>query len=444
MRIAVIGSGISGLVCARLLTREHQVSVFEADTRIGGHSNTVSVSMNGRTHQIDTGFIVYNNRTYPVFSGILRDLGVKTSPTSMSFSVRCDRTGLEYNGTSLNGIFAQRQNLVRPMFLRMLRDIHRFNREGPKDCQSVSSELTVGAYLNERGYSRQFAQQYLLPMGAAIWSCPCEDFAQFPVRFILEFYVHHGLLSLNNRPVWRVIQGGSQEYVRRLAAPFEHQIHINCPVLSVDRAVDHVTVCHRNGQDKFDEIVFACHSDQALGILNDADKLETELLSAFPYSTNTAVLHTDEAVLPVSKRAWASWNYHIPRQNSVRPAVTYNMNILQHIQSPHTFCVTLNEPESIDPEKILAEFCYSHPLFTTRRTSAQQRHTKVIRRRRTSFCGAYWGNGFHEDGVLSALAVSRQFGIPGWTTDDKPSPSLTQQHSPAPMDTFNDTPLGGV
>lgn len=421
MRIAVIGSGISGLVCARLLTRDHDVAVFEADSRIGGHSNTVAVQLDGSTYAIDTGFIVYNNRTYPAFSRILSDLGVRTSATTMSFSVRCDRTGLEYNGTSLNGIFAQRRNLVRPSFLRMLRDIHRFNREGAHDLKSVSAELTVGEYLAERGYSTQFSQQYLLPMGAAIWSCPCEEFSEFPIHFILEFYVHHGLLSLSDRPVWRTVEGGSQEYVRRLSAPFDSRVRLNCPVLAVERRPDHVLVRHREGQETFDEVVFACHSDQALRILNDADALEGELLSAFPYSLNTAVLHTDEAVLPTRKRAWASWNYHIAKQNSVRPAVTYNMNILQHIRSPHTFCVTLNEDELIDPGKILAEFRYSHPLFTTRRASVQRRHREVIRHRRTSFCGAYWRNGFHEDGVLSALAVCRQFGIPGWSAETGPS-----------------------
>lgn len=438
----MIGSGISGLVCARLMMRDHQVSVFEADSRIGGHSNTVSVPVDDTVHHIDTGFIVYNDKTYPVFSSILDDLGVRTQPTSMSFSVRCDRTGLEYNGTSLNGLFAQRRNLVRPSFLKMLRDIHRFNQQGPRDCHTVSPELTVATYLAERGYSRQFAEQYLLPMGAAIWSCPCRDFAQFPIRFILEFYVHHGLLSLRDRPVWRIVQGGSREYVRRLSAPFEHRIQLNCPVSSVHRAMDHVTVCHRNGQEKFDEIVFACHSDQALRLLSDADQLETELLSAFPYSSNTAVLHTDETVLPVRRRAWASWNYHIARQDSVRPAVTYNMNILQHIQSPHTFCVTLNEQHLIDPGKVLAEFRYSHPQFTTQRTSVQQRHPEVIRHRRTSFCGAYWRNGFHEDGVLSALAVCRQFGISGWTADTEASPSIVRRHNISPVDSSNATSPG--
>lgn len=421
MRTAVIGSGVSGLVCARLLSRDHDIVVFEADARIGGHCNTVSCDVDGSSFRIDTGFIVYNERTYPVFSQILDDLGVETVPTSMSFSVRCDRTGLEYNGTSLNGVFAQRFNLFRPSFLSMLWDICRFNREGPHDSHSVPSDVTVGQYLDERGYSRQFSEQYLLPMGAAIWSCPCAEFARFPIRFILEFYVNHGLLSLKDRPVWRTVVGGSQEYVRRLAEPFVNQVRLSCPVLSVNRHEHGVTVRHRDGEESFDEIVFACHSDQALKLLNDADAVETELLSAFPYSSNTAVLHTDETVLPASRRAWASWNYRISTEESVRPAVTYNMNILQHIQSPRTFCVTLNNDDAIHPDKILAQFRYSHPLFTTQRSAVQRRHDEVIRHRRTSFCGAYWRNGFHEDGVVSALAVCRRFGIPGWSADTAPS-----------------------
>lgn len=423
MRIAVIGSGIAGLVSARLLSRDHDVTVFEADDRIGGHSNTVAATVDGITHQVDTGFIVYNDRTYPEFSRILADLNVATQATSMSFSVRCDRTGLEYNGTSLNGVFAQRRNLLRPSFLRMLQDILRFNREGAEDARTVPETMKVGEYLSSRNYSSQFADQYLLPMGAAIWSCPCDDFADFPIRFILDFYVNHGLLSLRDRPQWRTIQGGSAEYVRRLTAPFRDRIRTRCPVISVRRGEDRVFVRHAAGQSEFDEIVFACHSDQALHILDDADSLERELLSAFPWSLNTAVLHTDTSVLPASRRAWAAWNYHIAERRTLRPTVTYNMSLLQHIPSPHTFCVTLNEDHRINPDSVLAEFRYSHPLFTVNRAAAQQRHNEVIRHRRTSYCGAWWRNGFHEDGVVSALAVCKRFGIPGWTADTQPSSS---------------------
>lgn len=417
MRIAIVGTGISGLVCGRVLTREHDVTLYEAASRVGGHANTVAVQLDGESHQIDTGFIVYNDRTYPVFSRMLQDLDVETTETSMSFSIKCDRSGLEYCGTSLNGLFAQRRNLLRPSFLRMLRDIVRFNREGSQDAASTSAEMTVAEYLTDRGYSQQFADQYLLPMGAAIWSCPCDDFAGFPIRFILEFYINHGLLSLRDRPVWRTVKGGSAEYVKRLVSPFADSIRLKCPVFAVKRHHNGVVVQHRQGTDHFDEVIFACHSDQALTMLSDADKLETEMLSAFPYSANTAILHTDESVLPLSRRAWSSWNYHIPRHSETRPAVTYNMSILQHIQSSRTFCVTLNEDELIDQRSILGEYQYSHPLFTVQRAAVQRRHAEVIRRRNTSFCGAYWRNGFHEDGVISGLAVCKQFGIPGWTAN---------------------------
>jgi predicted NAD/FAD-binding protein len=417
VQIAIIGSGISGMVTARLLHREHDITVFEANSYVGGHCNTVPVAIDGEQHNIDTGFIVYNDRTYPQFSQILSDLNVATSPTSMSFSVRCDRTGLEYNGTNLNGVFTQRRNLLRPSFLRMLRDILRFNREGAIDAERVSADQTVGEYLLQKRYSSEFADQYLLPMGAAIWSCPCSNFAAFPIRFILDFYVHHGLLSLRDRPAWRIVDGGSQTYVSRLVQPFRDRIRLRCPVRQVSRLADGVVVRHADGEDTFDEVIFACHSDQAIRMLNDADRLETELLSAFPYSLNTAVLHTDETILPRQQRAWASWNYHITDQETMRPALTYNMNILQQIKSSKTFCVTLNEDDSINPDKVLARFSYSHPVFTTRRADVQQRHNEVIRHRRTSFCGAYWRNGFHEDGVVSALAVCARFGIPGWTPD---------------------------
>jgi uncharacterized protein len=421
VRIAIVGSGISGLTCARLLSPDHDVTVFEADARVGGHTNTVSVTVGQEQHEIDTGFIVYNERTYPNFTRLLAELDVETTPTSMSFSVRSDRDGLEYNGTSLNGVFAQRRNLLRPKFLRLLYDIMRFNRGGSIDIDRVPHDQTVGDYVAERGYSKQFAEQYLFPMGAAIWSCPFDDFARFPIRFILEFYVNHGLLSLRNRPVWRVIRGGSRCYVGPLIEPFRDRIRLNCPVYSVQRSDDGVSVRHAFGTDDFDEIIIASHSDQALRLLGDeADDDEAEILSAFPYRRNTAVLHTDESLLPKRRHAWASWNYHIGSEPSSMPTVTYNANILQQLESEHTFCITLNEDDPIDPRKVLAEFEYSHPVFTSRRAEFQARHQDFIRRRRTSFCGAYWRNGFHEDGVVSAMAVCEEFGIPASTVFAEP------------------------
>lgn len=385
------------------------MTLFEALNYVGGHVNTVSVEIGQERHEIDTGFIVFNSRTYPHFSRLLEDLRVVSRATEMSFSVRCDRTGLEYNGTSLNGVFAQRRNLLRPSFLRMLRDILRFNREGPRDMNSVAEDATVGEYLSAKGFSQQFADQYLLPMGAAIWSCPVDQFERFPIRFILEFYQNHGLLSLRDRPQWKVIAGGSQRYIQRMVEPFKDCIRLHCPVWSAERRPDSVVIRHRHGVEEFDEVIFACHSDQALKLLADPDPLEIELLSSFPYSCSTAVLHTDTRVLPKRRRAWASWNYHVAADDQSRPTLTYNMNILQHIQSQHTFCVTLNDERRIDADRVIATFEYSHPVFTANRARMQRRHSEVIRRRRTSFCGAYWRNGFHEDGLVSALAVCEAF-----------------------------------
>jgi predicted NAD/FAD-binding protein len=411
MKIAIIGTGISGLVCARLLHGVHDVTLFEAADYVGGHTHTVPVDANGESHQIDTGFIVFNHQTYPHFTRLLEELAVASEPTSMSFSVRDDRIDLEYNGSDLNGLLAQRRNLIRPRFHRMLWDILRFHRESPELLHALAEEVTVGEFLRDRRYSRAFAEHYLLPMGAAIWSCPLQTFERFPMRFILQFYRNHGLMQLRDRPVWRVISGGSQRYVERLTAPFRDRVHVNCPVQTVTRGPESVTLTTPGRAWSFDEVIFACHSDQALALLTDPMPLERELLSEFPYSANSAVLHTDISVLPRRRRAWASWNYHVRAGSQARPTVTYNMTMLQHIRSPRTFCVTLNEEDAIRPEHVLGRWEYAHPIFTVRREAAQRRHHEVIRHQRTSYCGAYWGNGFHEDGVNSARAVCRRFGI---------------------------------
>lgn len=396
--------------CA-LLSQRHDVTLFEANDYIGGHTHSVCVNLDDEQHVIDTGFIVFNDRTYPNFCCLLDQLGVQSQPTEMSFSVRCDATGLEYNGTSLNGVFAQRRNLVRPRFCRMLWDILRFNRDATAQVEGLPEDATVKEFLDRHRYSCQFARHYLLPMGAAIWSCPVEVFEQFPIRFIVAFYRNHGLLQIRDRPVWRTIVGSSREYVDQLTAQFRDCIRLRCPVKTVSRIGGRVCVVSASGIDHFDEVVFACHSDQALRLLDDSDEQEREILEAFPFSSNRIVLHTDTSVLPRLKRAWASWNYRLPTSGATRPTLTYCMNILQRLKSRHTFCVTLNQEESIDPACILGEYDYSHPVFTTRRSAAQRRHVEFIRRRQTSFCGAYWGNGFHEDGVNSALAVCEAFGI---------------------------------
>ena len=411
LNIAIVGSGISGMVVGALLHQQHNVSVFEANDYVGGHTHTVPVELNGEQHAVDTGFIVYNERTYPNFCRLLMQLDVASRPTAMSFSVRSSQSGLEYNGTSLNGVFAQRLNLLRPSFHRMLADILRFNREAEPLLDDLNDDMTVDMFLKVHGYSSQFADCYLLPMGAAIWSCPVEAFSCFPIRFIVEFFANHGLLQIRDRPVWRVIEGGSREYVEKLTRPFHDRIRLNSPVTSVRRIDDGVCVESAGKAEIFDEVIFACHSDQAMRLLTTPDDTESSLLREFPYSRNRATLHTDTSLLPTRRRAWACWNYHIPESPTDRPTVTYLMNQLQHLQSRQTFCVTLNEEASVDPARVLGSYDYSHPIFTTRRAAAQRRHHEVIRRRGISFCGAYWGNGFHEDGVNSALAVCESFGI---------------------------------
>jgi len=412
MKIAIIGSGISGLVAAYRLHPAHEITVFEANDYVGGHTNTVEVNWRGETHAIDTGFIVFNDWTYPNFIRLLDELGVRSRPTTMGFSVRDERTGLEYAGQSLNSLFAQRTNLFRPSFYRMVADILRFNRSAARLIADCDDRMTVGEFLTEHRFSKEFCEQYFLPMGAAIWSCPQGTLSRFPIRFIVKFYENHGLLSVLRRPTWRVIDGGSWTYVRAMTRAFGGRIRLHTPIEGVRRRPDCVEVLPRGGTaEVFDHVVFACHSDQALKIIGDgATATERDVLSAFPYGRNVAILHTDTSVLPRARKAWASWNYHVTAGESTRATVTYNMNILQGLRSPHTFCVTLNCEDRISPDLELRRFEYHHPIFDARRETARARHAELLNANRTSYCGAYWGNGFHEDGVNSALAVVAALG----------------------------------
>lgn len=403
MKIAIVGSGIAGNVVARGLHRSHDITLFEAASHIGGHTHTHSVECAGRRYEVDTGFIVFNDWTYPNFIALLQELGVESQPSCMSFSVRNEASGLEYNGTSLAGLFAQRRNLLRPSFYRMLRDILRFNREAP-ELLSSSEEISLESYLSEKRYSRGFIDDYLVPMGAAIWSTDPARMLGFPAAFFVRFLHNHGMLSVNERPQWRAIRRGSARYVEKLVAPFRHRIRLNTPVRHVRRLPDSVIV---NGE-RFDHVFFACHADQALAALTDASPLEREVLGAMPYQENEAVLHTDVSLLPRARRAWAAWNYHVPAEPAARVAITYNMNILQTLAAPDTFCVTLNRTEDIDPRRVLKRITYHHPLFTRAAVAAQQRQ-RELNGERTWFCGAYWRYGFHEDGVVSALAALEHF-----------------------------------
>jgi predicted NAD/FAD-binding protein len=409
MKIAVIGAGISGLVAAYLLSRRHDITVYESASYLGGHTHTVEVSDEDGCHGVDTGFIVFNDRTYPNFVRLLDHLDVRSQPSTMSFSVRCAESGLEYNGTSLNGLFAERQNLFKPTFHGMVRDILRFNREGPEQAARMHG-ATVAGFLAAHPYGSAFRDRYLVPMGASIWSCPPDRFLEFPIDFVMEFFGNHGMLQMHGRPRWRVVRGGSARYVEALTRTFAHRVRLDAAVRGVRRTTEGVEVRSGHLVESFDEVVFGCHADQALALLEDPTVPERELLAAFPYQANDTVLHTDTAMLPKRRRAWAAWNYLIPRGGSDGVTVTYNMNILQRLPARQVYCVSLNANGAVPATSVLGRFTYHHPLYTTGRDSAQRRHADVIRVNRTSFCGAYWGYGFHEDGVVSALRVCRAFG----------------------------------
>lgn len=412
MKIAIIGSGIAGLTSAYLLNRSHDITVFEAADWIGGHTHTVDVNVNGHDYAIDTGFIVFNDWTYPNFIRLLGQLGVTFKPTEMSFSVTDPKTRTEYNGNNLNSLFAQRSNLLSLSFWGMLRDILRFNREALADLESqrIAQDTTLGEYLRSRGYGERFIDHYIVPMGAAIWSMSLADMLAFPLQFFVRFFKNHGLLSVSNRPQWCVIEGGSSRYIEPLTASFAERIRLSCPVNRVERDAEGVTVHSAAGSERFDKVVFACHSDQALKMLAQPSAAEQEILGALPYAENDVVLHTDTRLLPKRPLAWASWNYRLGGGKQQLAAVTYDMNILQGIDSDTTFCVSLNQTEAIDPNKILARYTYSHPQYSLAGVDAQARWPELDGVNHTWFCGAYWANGFHEDGVVSGLRVASALG----------------------------------
>ena len=410
MKIAIIGGGIAGNTLAYHLHRQHQITLFEANDYIGGHTHTHAVEIAGQTHAVDTGFIVFNDKTYPEFERILRETGVAWRDSSMSFSVRNEVTGLEYNGTSLNSLFAQRRNLLSPAFYRMVRDILRFNKES-LSLLAPGNEIALGDYLQQHRYSHQFIRDYIVPMGAAIWSTDAEQMLQFPARFFVRFFHHHGMLTIDDRPQWRTIVGGSSAYLQKVTAGYREHIQLNMPVGSIQRQHDAVTVNTLDGKsEQFDYVFFACHSDEALKILGDqATSEEKQVLGAIPYQDNTVYLHTDARLMPKRKLAWAAWNYHVTEKPSGKVQVTYNMNILQGIKSATPLLVTLNYTDAIDPAKVIKKLHYRHPLYTLEGAEAQTRHAEISGHHRTGYAGAYWRNGFHEDGVVSALTAIEHF-----------------------------------
>ncbi len=410
MRIAVIGAGIAGNVAAARLHASHEVTVFEAAARVGGHTHTHELEIAGHQVFVDTGFIVYNERTYPRFTALLARLGVATQESSMSFSVRDEASGLEYNGTSLNALFAQRRNLVRPAFLGMVRDILRFNREASRQLDAQGPDPTLGDLLAAGRYGRAFRELYIVPMGAAIWSTDPARMLDFPARFFIRFLHNHGMLTVDDRPVWRTITGGSARYVERLIAPFADRIRLATPIESVRRLPGGVLVKPRGHEaQRFDAVLLACHSDEALRLLADPDSVEREVLGAIPYRRNEAVLHTDGRLLPRSALAHAAWNYHRLADPAAPVALTYCMNTLQRLELPVPLLVTLNRTDAIDPGRVLRRMVYAHPVFTSASVAAQARQREINGARRTYYCGAWWRNGFHEDGVASAEAAVAHF-----------------------------------
>lgn len=411
MKIAIIGGGVSGLVAAYLLHESHDVVLFEAQSSVGGHAHTVEIREETGNIGVDTGFVVFNERHYPKFSKLLSRLEVESLASDMSFSVRCEKTGLEYNGSSLNRFFAQRRNILSPRFWKLLTGIAHFHVKARSMADFIDPELTISDFLRRHNFSEIVTRQYLLPLTASIWSTSPHLMSEFPARFMIQFLNNHGMLDLVGSLKWRSIRGGAREYVRKLTAPFLEKIRLNSPVRMVERGPRGVQIkTDGNEREHFDEVIFAVPSHRALSMLVHPTSQEQAVLGAIRFQSNRTTLHTDPGFLPERKLAWASWNYHIPAQEQNRVEITYYMNKLQNLASKRHYCVTLNRSGLLNPETVLGRFDYEHPLYTPGAARAQTEHSLISGRNRTHFCGAYWGYGFHEDGVRSALRVCRRFG----------------------------------
>lgn len=411
MKIAIIGTGISGLTAAYKLNPHHDITVFEGADRLGGHTATIDVTLDGHQYKVDTGFIVYNDWTYPNFINLMDELGIPWRESDMSFGVACDTTGLQYAGVTgkvamYNSLFAQRKNLFSPSYIRMLLDILAFNKQAIADVEADAiPDMTLQQYVKHHGLSQMFMDYYLVPMCSAIWSTPFRQMYEFPMQFMLTFMYKHGLVNVHNRPRWRTLLGGSQAYLKPMSASFADRIRLSTPVTAVTRTAHGVSVQSAAGEESFDQIILACHSDQALSLLSDVSAAEQSVLSSIRYQSNDVVLHTDASVMPDNRRAWASWNYHLTADRSGLPRLTYDMNRLMGIKGPHHFFVSLNHTDNIDPAKIIGRYDYAHPIFTRAGAVAQTQWQQINGVNRTWFCGAWWGKGFHEDGVVSALRV---------------------------------------
>ncbi len=409
MRIAVIGSGIAGLGSAWLLSRRHEVTLYESNAYLGGHTQTHDITLGGRSWSVDSGFIVFNPINYPLFDSLLDELHVPSQPTQMSFAVRNEVTGVEYNATSLDTLFCQRRNLLSPRFIGMVRDILRFYREAPAWLNDGPADAALGDWLEQQRYGRAFREEHLLPMAAALWSAPRERILSFPLSHLLRFMANHHMLQVENRPQWRVVQGGSQRYVDALRARWNVRERLACPVRSVRRDPAGVEIHSAAGHARYDHVVLACHADDALALLGDADSHERSVLGAIGFQDNDVVLHTDARLLPRRRKAWAAWNVMLPEGGGY--AMTYCMNILQSLDAPEPLCVSLNCSERIAPERILRRMHYRHPIYDRDSVAALARRAQIQGRRRTWFAGAYWGFGFHEDGLRSAVDVARALDV---------------------------------
>jgi predicted NAD/FAD-binding protein len=411
VKVAVIGAGISGLASSWLLSRAHEVTLFEAGAHLGGHTDTHDIELDGRQHAVDTGFIVYNPDNYPLLSRLLAELGVDTQPTTMSFAVRNEGSGLEYNATSLRGLFCQKRNLVSPRFLRMLRDIARFYREAPALLANSEDATTLGDYLEAHAYSAAFRDDHIVPMASALWSSPSAQVLRFPVAYLVRFLANHHMLQAAGRPQWRTIRGGSRSYVRALRSRWHVRERAGCRVTGVRRDAAGVSVEHAGASERFDGAVLACHSDQALRLLRDPAACESDILGAIAYQPNEVVLHTDASVLPRRRAAWAAWNATVPAQAGTACTVSYCMNLLQRLDAREPIVVSLNSSARIAPERILRRLNYAHPVYTAAAVAAQKRKAQIQGVDRIWYAGAYWGWGFHEDGMRSAVDVAHALGV---------------------------------
>ena len=412
MKIAIIGSGISGLTSAYLLNRNHDITVFEANDYIGGHTHTHNIKIKDKEYAVDTGFIVYNERTYPNFIKLLDTLGVERQLSTMGFSVKSASEDYEYAGESLNGLFAKRSNIFRPGFLRMLYEMYHFGKKSDSTGLGLDASITLGTYLRSENYSNEFINYFIIPMGAAIWSTPANKVLDMPAYFFIKFFYNHGMLEIMNRPKWWVIKDGSSAYIKKIIKGFESKINLSSPIRTVSRLDNGIEIETADSKKPlmFDAVVFATHSDQALGMLKDPTEKEKDILSSIPYQKNEVLLHTDSSVLPKRRLAWASWNYQLDSNPENPVVLTYNMNILQSLDCDEIFCVTLNDYQSVDKSKVLKKITYHHPLFTVKGVEAQKRKLEISGVNNTYYCGAYWHNGFHEDGVASAIEVCKHFG----------------------------------